>query len=199
MEGLTVKARKVAEKIRQGTFRPRKFLNRRGPHRLFSALPQTQYATRYLPIDTRVLRELVAITWGPNSAGHPYAAELRQVAAETGISFTEQWRLEFDLNRSYWWSRFFDFERLHGIRVPDIPSNRTTRRMFDFFISTDGVGCSVVCKRPETQPGPTYTPQTVPFTFGMTRFKAIDPGMTDIWVGTQPVLYPTNGDVEGRM
>jgi hypothetical protein len=193
-----VKARRVAEKIRQGVFRPKKFLNRRGPHRLFSAIPQTQYATRYMPIDTRVLRELVTTTWGSNSAQHPYAEMLRQVAQETGIPYSRQCQLEFDLNRSHWWSRFFNFERLHGIRVPDLPSTRTTPRLFDFFITTDGVGCSVICRRPKSEPLEPLTPQTVNLHLGRTVFKAIDPGLTDIWVGTEPVLFPTDGDLEGR-
>jgi hypothetical protein len=198
MEGLTLKARRVADKIRQGTFRPKKFLTLRGPHRLFSAIPQTQYATRYMPMDTRVLRELVATTWGPNAAQHPYAAELRQVAAETGIPYLRQCLLEFDLNRSDWWTRFFNFGRLHGIRVPDIPSHRTTPRMFDYFITTDGVGCSVICRRPKREVPEPLTPQTVDIKLGETFFKSIDPGVTDIWVGTEPVLHLTNGDLEGK-
>jgi hypothetical protein len=198
MEGLTLKARKVADKIRQGTFRPKKFLNRRGPHRLFSVAPQTQYSTRYMPIDTRVLRELVSTTWGENYARHPAAAMLRQVAAETGVAYSRQCVLEFDLNRSHWWSRFFDFDRLHGIRVPDLPSNRTSQRFFHYFITTDGVGCSVICRRPTQEPQQPPTPQTVDMHIGSTVFKSIDPGMTDIWVGTEPVLYPTNGDMEGK-
>jgi hypothetical protein len=177
MEGLTLKARKVADKIRQGTF-----LNRREPHRLFSVVPQIQYATRYMPMDTRVLRELVATTWGPNAAQHPYAAELRQVAAETGIPYRSQCLLEFDLNRSEWWSRFFNFGRLHGIRVPGLPSTRTSRRSFDYFITTDGVGCSVICRRPKREPQQPLTPQTVDIKLGETVFKSIDPGVTDIWV-----------------
>jgi hypothetical protein len=198
MEGLTLKARKVVEKIRQGTFRPTKFLTLRGPHRLFSAVPQTQYATRYMPIDTRVLKELVSITWGPNAAQHPDADMLRQVAEETGVAYSRQCLLEFDLNRSHWWSRFFDFDRLHGIRVPDIPSIRTTPRFFDFFITTDGVGCSIICRRPKREVPEPLTPQTVDIKLGETFFKSIDPGLTDIWVGVEPVLYPTNGDIEGK-
>jgi hypothetical protein len=123
---------------------------------------------------------------------------LRQAAVETGISFTEQWRLEFDLNRSHWWTRFFNFDRLHGIRVPDLPSQRTTPRLFDFFITTDGVGCSVICRRRKRETQEPLTPQTVNLHLGETIFKSIDPGMTDIWVGTEPVLHPTNGDLEGR-
>jgi hypothetical protein len=198
MEGLTLKARKVADKIRQGTFRPRKFLTLRGPHRIFSVVPQIQYATRYMPIDTRVLRELVAITWGPNYVQHPYADMLREVAAETDVPYSIQCRLEFDINRSHWWARFFDLQRLHGIRVPDLPSTRTTQRFFDFFITTDGVGCSILCRRPKIEVPEPLTPRTVDIKLGETIFKSIDPGMTDIWVGVEPVLYPTNGDIEGR-
>jgi hypothetical protein len=180
---MTAKARITIAEIKGDAFRPAVYSALRGVHRLFTAVPQYGYSTRYLPMDTRVLYQLLSMTWRRTHAGTVARQEFQHFKAE-------------------WWYRIFDLHRLQGIQVPGIPvppgaPNRTTDRTFNFFLSTDGVGCSVVCSRPKTALPPTYTPQSVPFTFGTTRFKSIDPGLTDIWVGVEPTLEEVDNE-DGR-
>ncbi|KAK9388089.1 hypothetical protein V1515DRAFT_579533 [Lipomyces mesembrius] len=120
----------------------------------------------------------------------------------------QQGRKEFDNNRSEWWCRLFRLHRIQGIQVPGIilpaglPS-RQTERQFDFYMSTDGVGASFICRRPRRTPGPAVNPATVPFSIGSSTFVSIDPGVTDLAVGiraelTWPCLPDSGVNVEGR-
>ncbi|KAK9387001.1 hypothetical protein V1515DRAFT_580383 [Lipomyces mesembrius] len=115
---------------------------------------------------------------------------------------------EFDSNRSEWWCRLFRLHRIQGIQVPGIllpaglPS-RQTERQFDFYMSTDGVGASFICRRPRRTPGPAVNLATVPFSIGSSTFVSIDPGLTDLVVGvlaklTWPCLADGRVDMEAR-
>ena len=180
MEKLSSKASQTIDEIRRGVFRPRKTQSRRGTHRLFAALPQFTFKTRYLPIDTQVLANLLSISL--RKKGHS-----RQQRGEARATFTTEKRAEG-------WSHVFRLERLQGIKVPGMPvqegkRQQVTPREFGFYMETDGVGCSFVCRRPlhAAPPQPPYTPETVPCN-PKVIFKAIDPGVTDIVVGITPVL-----------
>ena len=151
MDQLSSKACRTISKIRSGTFRPRKAQSRRGTHRLFAVLPQSHFATRYLPIDTGGLLALLSISWRERG----YSRKERTEAAKA-----------FKANRAEGWSRIFRLERLKGIRVPGMPveegkRQRGTPRRFGFFMATDGVGCSFICRRPHRAAQPPPTPETV--------------------------------------
>ncbi|KAK9389696.1 hypothetical protein V1515DRAFT_584519 [Lipomyces mesembrius] len=57
------------------------------------------FATRYMPVDNRVLRELLATLW--RRSQHPFPGQLLE-PARPGIN-TVAARQEFDNNRSEWW------------------------------------------------------------------------------------------------
>ena len=190
---MSAKAQSTVAKIKSNQFHPQKLSSPRGIHRLFAPIPQFSFSTRYLPIDTTVLRQLLHLVWRDD--GHPEQQMLQEAAdewKENGFPVTVRQLIdqEFDACRSEWWSRLFNLYSLKGVRVHGIkpPGVRHTNRLFDFFVSTDGVGCSVVCSRPRSPPPrPSYAAETVPLD-RKTVFKAIDPGLTDIWAGVIPSL-----------
>ena len=72
---------------------------------------------------------------------------------------------------------------------------RTTKKEFSFYMTTDGVGASFVCKKPKgDQAGEELTPENVPFVKGQTVFRAIDPGLTDLVTGITPDLLWSEDD-----
>ncbi|KAK9491579.1 hypothetical protein V1508DRAFT_203853 [Lipomyces doorenjongii] len=197
MEKLEQKAQRTIEKIRSGSFCPKQFLSSSGTNRAFSILPQFSFATRYLPVDNRVLRELLSTLW--RRGYHPFPHQLPESA-----------RQGFDNNHAEWWCRLFRLHRIQGIQVPGIPlpaglPSRETQRRFDFYMSTDGVGSSFICRRPKRirTPQTAVNPATVPFQNGSSSFISIDPGLTDLVVGvraelTWPRLPDGRVDVEAR-
>jgi hypothetical protein len=51
---LAAKAAETIDEINSNSFRPKRYLQQRGLHRLFHIIPQHTFATRYFPIDTWV-------------------------------------------------------------------------------------------------------------------------------------------------
>ncbi|KAK9364111.1 hypothetical protein V1504DRAFT_10578 [Lipomyces starkeyi] len=154
---LEQKAQRTIEKILSGSFCQKKFLSKSGTNRAFSILSQFSFATRYLPVDNRVLRELLSTLW--RRWYHPFPHQLPE-SARQGVSMAAA-RQEFDSHHAEWWCRLFRLHRIQGIQIPGIPlpagfPSRETHRRFDFYISTDGVGSSFICRRPKR----TRTPQT---------------------------------------
>ncbi|KAJ8099196.1 hypothetical protein POJ06DRAFT_130595 [Lipomyces tetrasporus] len=200
-EKLEQKAQKTIDKIRSGSFCPKQFVGTSGANRAFSALPQFSFGTRYMGVDNRVLRELLAILW--RRGYHPFADQLPE-SARPGIPRMAA-RQEFDGHQPEWWCRLFRLHRIQGIQVFGIPLalSRQTQRQFDFYMSTDGVGASFTCRRPRRIPATAVNPTTAPFTVGSSTFVSIDPGLTDLAVGVRAELtwprLPDGGvDVEGR-
>ncbi|KAK9427543.1 hypothetical protein V1505DRAFT_358684, partial [Lipomyces doorenjongii] len=203
---LEQKAQRTIEKIRSGSFCPKQFLSSSGTNRAFSILPQFSFATRYLPVDNRVLRELLSTLW--RRGYHPFPHQLPE-SARQGVPMTAA-RQELDNNHAEWWCRLFRLHRIQGIQVPGIPlpaglPSRETHRRFDFYMSTDGVGSSFICRRPKRirTPQTAVNPTTVPFQIGSSSFISIDPGLTDLVVGvraelTRPRLPDGRVDVEAR-
>ncbi|KAK9349298.1 hypothetical protein V1522DRAFT_418204 [Lipomyces starkeyi] len=140
-EKLEQKAQKTIEKIRSGSFCPKQFLRTSGANRAFSALPQFSFGTRYMAVDNRGLKELLATLW--RRGYHPFPDGL-PASARPGISRMAA-RQEFDEHQAGWWCRLFRLHRIQGVQVPGIPlpaglPSRQTQRQFDFYMSTDGVG-----------------------------------------------------------
>jgi hypothetical protein len=176
MNELSAKASQAIKAIRSGTFRPRRAQARqRGTSRLFAVFPQFGFATRYLPIDTQVLLGLLTIHWRKKGHTEKRIADAREA---------------FKANRAEWWRRVFRLERLRGISVPGQKGKRqrTTKRRFKFYMETDGVACSFICRRPARKAAAQNTPKTVPYDKNKTVFRTIDPGMTDIVAGMTPEL-----------
>ena len=100
----------------------------------------------------------------------------------------------FKAKETEWWDHVFDLEPLKGIQVPGMPveedkRQRSTPRWFEFFMMTDGVACSFLCKRPKrAAAAPPHTPQSVPFKKDITVVRAMDPGMRDMVTVITPVL-----------
>ncbi|KAJ8101956.1 hypothetical protein POJ06DRAFT_74384 [Lipomyces tetrasporus] len=163
-EKLEQKAQKSIDKIRSGSFCPKQFALTSGANRAFSALPQFSFGMRYMGVDNRVLRELLAILW--RRGYHPFADQLPE-SAWPGIPRMAA-RQEFDEHQPEWWCRLFRLHRIQGIQVPGIPLplSRQTQRQFDFYMSTDGVGASFTCLRPRRTPATAVNPTTAPFTVG---------------------------------
>jgi hypothetical protein len=196
---MSTKARKTIDKIDTGSFRPRKYTSRRGTHRIFSALPQPSFTTRYMPLDSVVLKQLMGLM--VKNRTHPNYADFVAAAAAAARRTTPlavMYR-DFEANRAAWWSRIFDFSMLDGIQVPGAPlPGRTTQRNFAFYMSTDGVGCSFTFRRAARPPRTEFTPENVPVDRRYTDFVAIDPGVTDLWSGVRMSLTfaDHNGDDE---
>jgi hypothetical protein len=87
---MSAKARTTIIKINADAFRPAVYSGLRGVHRLFTAVPQYGYSTRYLPMDTRVLYELLSMTWR--------RTHTRTVA-----------RQDFQDSKAQWWNFFLSF------------------------------------------------------------------------------------------
>ncbi|KAK9483506.1 hypothetical protein V1527DRAFT_472845, partial [Lipomyces starkeyi] len=117
MERLEQKAQRTIEKIRIGPFCPKKFLSKSGTNRAFSILPQFSFPTRYLPVDNRVLRELLSTLW--RRVYHPFPHQLPE-SARQGV-FMAAARQEFDSHHAEWWWRLFRLHRIQGIHIPGIP------------------------------------------------------------------------------
>ncbi|KAK9319911.1 hypothetical protein V1517DRAFT_341289 [Lipomyces orientalis] len=206
MGRLEQKAQRTIEKIRRGSFCPKKFLSTSGTNRAFSVLPQFSFATRYMTVDNRVLRELLSTLW--RRGYHPFPHQLPE-SARQGVPMAAA-REEFENHHAEWWCRLFRLYRIQGIQVPGIPvpmglPSRETQRRFDFYMSTDGVGSSFICRRPKrTRTLQTaVNPMTVPFQIESSSFISIDPGLTDLVVGvraelTWPRLPDGRVDVEAR-
>ncbi|KAK9366104.1 hypothetical protein V1509DRAFT_611902 [Lipomyces kononenkoae] len=197
------KAQKTIGEIRSGSFRPKQYLSTSGASRAFSALPQFSFATRYMSVDNRVLRELLATLW--RRGHHPFPNGL-PASARPGIPMVAA-RQEFDGHQAEWWCRLFRLDRIQGIQVPGISlaglHSRQTQRQFDFYMSTDGVGASFICRRPRHTPRTAVNPMSVPFTVGSSTFVSIDPGLTDLAVDvraefTWPRLPAGGVDAQGR-
>jgi hypothetical protein len=196
MDKLTDEARRAISEIKDGKFQPQKDAAQGGTYRLFAALPQPHFTTRYMPIDTTVLHGLMAFCWRQ----HKHPDDIHR-----GVSLKK-----FKTEAAEWWSRVFRLERLGGIKVPGMSTQegkhqRSTPRRFGFLMMTDGVGCSFHCRRPGRKKAAAspYTPQTAPYKPDKTVFKAIDPGVNAIW--TWVTLMLTWGlaggdemDVDGR-
>ncbi|KAK9369805.1 hypothetical protein V1509DRAFT_645536 [Lipomyces kononenkoae] len=202
---LEQKGQRTIDKISSGSFRPKKFLsNSRGTNRAFSALPQFSFGTRYMAVDNRVLKELLVTLW--RCGYHPFPDGLPATAGP-GIPMMAA-RQEFDDHQAEWWCRLFRLHRIRGIQVPGIPlpaglPSRQTPRQFDFYMSTDGVGASFICRRPRRARPTSVTPMTVPYRVGSSTFVSIDPGLTDLAVGvraelTWPRLPDGRVDMEAR-
>jgi hypothetical protein len=130
---MTAKARKPIAKIDGNTFRPRRFTSRRGTHKLFSALPQPAYTTRYTPLDSVVLKNLLGLL--VRGQTHPNYVALAAAAAAQRTTPLQGMYSDFDTNRAVWWSRLFDFSKLHGIQIPGAPlPERITERKFSFYM-----------------------------------------------------------------
>jgi hypothetical protein len=194
---MTVKARKAIVKIDGHSFSPRKFTSRRGTHKLFAALPQPAFTTRYMPVDSTVLKQLLGLL--VKNRTHPdYAAFVAAAtaAARRTTPLAVMYR-DFEANRAAWWSRIFDFTKLDGIQVPDVPlPGRTTDREFAYYMSTDGVGCSFTFRRAARPPRTEFTPENVPVDRRYTDFVAIDPGVTDLWSGVRMSLTFADGNAD---
>ena len=191
MAKLTSKARQTIAEIDKGEFHPRKTAARRGTYRLFTALPQHHFTTRYMPIDTTILHSILSRCW--KKYGYP-----DDVAGHVT-------RDDFKAKEKKWWSYVFRLKRLGGtvadrMGVPEDGEQQSTRRQFGFFMMTDGEACSFHYSRPKRAAAPRYTPETVPFKPGKTVFKAIDPGLRDIATVVELVpMWDTGGeDVDGR-
>src|SRR5204862_4836069 len=105
--------------------------------------------------------------------------------------------MEFNACRLEWWCRLFNIYSLEGVRVQGIPPPpscgiRRTNRFFNYYMMADGIACSVVCTRPKSAAASSYTPETVPFSDNSV-FKAIDPGLTDIWSGSHTFIGVSRG------
>ena len=198
--------------ISAGTFRPQQGVSaaRRGTRRLFAVLPHFGFTTRYMPVDTTVLKTLVGAMW-PKRSTRP--GWLRRLLATKGPRV--------------WWNRIFRLRRLRGTQVPDIPTvngakqkpkkqrpkkqqpkkrrpkkrrlvnprsmtPRRTQRQFGWFMMTDGVACSFKCERPKRAAAPVYTPVSVPMNKN-TIVMAIDPGTRDVIT----VVRQSQGRVSG--
>jgi hypothetical protein len=159
-----------------------KVQSRRGTRRLFAVLPQFGFATRYLPIDTEVLLDLLSIGRRRKGDSHQQMDEAEEA---------------FKASKAEGWRRLFRLERLRGTKVPGMPVQKgKSWREFSFYMETDGVGCSFICCRPRAAAQDPYTPETVPYDPRKTTFKAIDPGMTNLVTGT--TLEPSwDGDGDG--
>ncbi|KAK9315008.1 hypothetical protein V1524DRAFT_119321 [Lipomyces starkeyi] len=92
MERLEQKAQRTIEKIRSGSFCPKKFLSKSGTNRAFSILPQFSLETRYLPVDNHVLRELLSTLW--RRGYHPFHTNSRNLQGK-GYPWRQK-RQEFD-------------------------------------------------------------------------------------------------------
>jgi hypothetical protein len=180
LDKLDAESQEAIDKIKRNAFQPKKYFQRRGPHRRFHVLPQHGFATRYFPMDGRVFLELHRILWKDPKHPHPQAGEFEHKKDRDA---------DFFARRGYWWSTVFDLTLLKGVHIPgvDIPGRAEQQKHFSFFMATDGVGCSFVCWRPKRQGDKkAYTPETVPITKGRTKdFIAIDPGKTDLVTGVR--------------
>ncbi|KAK9328755.1 hypothetical protein V1520DRAFT_356600 [Lipomyces starkeyi] len=187
LEKLEQKAQKTIEKMRSGSFCPKQFLRTSGANRAFSALPQFSFGTRYMAVDNRVLKELLATLW--RRGYHPFPDGLPASARPVVVSpFSSASNTRGPGS---------------GIPLPAGLPSRQTQRQFDFYMSTDGVGASFTCRRPRRTPGAAVTPTTVPFRLGSSTFVSIDPGLTDLAVGvraelTWPRLRDGRVDMEAR-
>ncbi|KAK9386852.1 hypothetical protein V1515DRAFT_580550 [Lipomyces mesembrius] len=181
VEKLERKAQRTIEKIRSGSFCPKKFPFSRGTNRAFSSLPQFSFATRYMSIDNRVLRELLVTLWRRGLPSIPRAT--------AGICKA---RYRYGGSKA----------RVPGILLPAGLPSRQTERQFDFYMSTDGVGASFICRRPRRTPGPAVNLATAPSSIGSSTFVS-DPALTDLVVVvraelTWPRLADGRVDMEAR-
>jgi hypothetical protein len=182
-------ARQARDEIERREFFPRKgdLDSQRGTRRLFAALPQYGFATRYMPISTAVLRAIVGLAWGNNKTNRPKGLQ--------GLTTdSEDWE---------WWSHVIRPDRLQGVQVPGTPdeavaNRRSTKRQFAFFMSTDGVGCSLLCCRPKRASA------SAPLTADKIQFgpntviRGLDPGVNN--VAAVVTAIPDSGtDEDGQM
>ena len=166
LEKLLAAARQTRCEIDSGTFCILKSdpSSPRGTRRRFAALPQFSFKIRYMPLSTAALRRIVRMAW-PDEEDRP--------AVLKGLTAKES-------KPSEWWRRIFKLEQLRGVQIPGMAAvggkERDTKREFELFMSTDGIGCSFLCNRPKRASGPAPTPETVLMSES-TRFIAIDPGL----------------------
>jgi hypothetical protein len=158
-------ARRACSDIARGAFYPRKDLvpSRRGVHRLFAPLPQFGFKTRYMSVNSQMLRSLLGMAW-PKERGLPEGLE----------------RLPTAKDKDGLWGFVFRLERLKGVQVPGMPEgSRSTESQFQHLFQTDGFACSFTCDRPAREPEPGPTAETVRITED-TILKAADPGVRSI-------------------
>jgi hypothetical protein len=173
---LKAKSKETIAEIKSKSFRPKKYFQRRGPHRQFHIFPQHGFATRYFPMDTRVFYDLHRILWKDGKHPHPRAGEL---------TFMKDRDADFSARKGFWWNSVFDFTKLKGVDVPgvEIPGRTEKQRHFSFYMSTDGVGCSFVFWKPKDRADKKkkkkLTPMDAPVT-EETVVRVVDPGVTDI-------------------
>ena len=186
LDKLEAKGQETIGMIKAGTFRPEKYLQRRGPHRLFHILPQHGFTTRYFPMDRQVFLELHRILWKDPKHPHPQAGEFK---------YKKELYADFFAREGYWWDSVFDLRKLKGVHIPgvDIPGRSEQQKHFSFFMSTDGVGCSFVCWKPKRQGGKkTNTAANVT----PKKVSAVDPGVTNLVTGIR--LNPGRDDDDGQ-
>src|SRR5438046_3689026 len=112
---MSAKAQSAVDKIKSDRFFPRKLSSPQGIHRLFAAVPQCSFSTRYMPSDTKVLRDLLFRMWGDD--GHPKQERLQQVVAERcgsgqNATFKQVRKQDFEARRSEWWCQLFNLYSL---------------------------------------------------------------------------------------
>jgi hypothetical protein len=139
---LEAKSQETIAEVKSGSFRPKKYFQRRGPHRRFHIIPQHGFATRYFPMDSRVLYDLHRILWKDGKHPHPQAEQFKSMRERDADFFSR---------KGYWWNSVFDFKKLKGVDVPgvEIPGRTEKQREFGLYMSTDGVGCSFVFWKPK--------------------------------------------------
>ena len=195
MAKLSAKACQTITEIKTGTFRPRKASAKRGTYRLFAALPQHHFTTRYMPIDTTILHRLLSLCW-------------KQYKYPDGVQGRVSEK-EFRKEETKWWNHVFDLKPLNGVKVPEMPAGegeeQQDRRVFSFLMETDCFGCSFTCYRPKRAAAPPLTPESAPLNEGETELVAIDLGLRDIATGIRARLVrdpvdeaDADGQEEGR-
>ena len=98
MIAVSAKVQSTVVKIRSNKFYPRTF------HRLVASVLQFSFLTRYLPIDTRILKQLLYPTWGDDQ--HPDQERLMGVvedwktARRPDITYKKLKDVEFEACRS---------------------------------------------------------------------------------------------------
>ena len=124
VNAMSAKTQSAVVKIRSNNFYSRQFPASRGIHCLAAPVPQFSFLIQYLPIDTRVLKQLLYLTWGDDQ--HPDQEMLMEIVEDWKA---DQWpdttykKLrdeEFEACRSEWWSRLFNIYDVKGVRVHGI-------------------------------------------------------------------------------
>lgn len=127
-----------------------------------------------LPCWTQVLLDLHRIKWrNARKRGEDSKSAKERVA-------------DFKARVGYYWAKVFNFKKLKGIPVPKVTRKDPSKgKQFSFYMETDGVGCSFVCKKPKRPHPKRYTPMDVPMN-DSTVFLAADPGLG--WIATLVAL-----------